>query len=120
MAGQAQLRCVPLGIYLDLPWWPTDVARTLSVRNVSELERADKRPLSVPTSLTPTTTASATRCATATTARRWPGISTIWSDLPVRRRRCSCCGRPDRGLFRIESASVTVLEFAANGKPSRG
>ena len=43
MAGQAQLRCVPLGIYLDLPcgrrMWPY----TLSVRNVSELERADKR-----------------------------------------------------------------------------
>ena len=52
MAGRTQLRCVPLKIYLRLPWWPTDVARTLSARNVSELERADKRPLEVPTSLT--------------------------------------------------------------------
>ena len=41
MAGQAQLRCAALNIVLILPWWPTDVSRTLSARNVSELERAD-------------------------------------------------------------------------------
>lgn len=119
MAGQAQLRCVPLKIYLDLPWWPTDVARTLSVRNVSELERADKRPLSVPTSLTPddysigyTLRHSDYRTPVAghlndleTIARSKTPVQLLLADQT-------------EGLFRIESASVTVLEFATNGKPS--
>ena len=89
MAGQAQLRCVPLGIYLDLPWWPTDVARTLSVRNVSELERADKRPLSVPTSLTPDDYSIGTL---RHSDYRTP-VAGHLNDLersPGRRRRCSC------------------------------
>jgi len=119
MAGQAQLRCVPLKIYLDLPWWPTDVSRTLSVRNVSELERADKRPLAVPTSLTPddysigyTLRHSDYRTPVAghlndleTIARSKTPVQLLLADQT-------------EGLFRIESASVTVLEFAANGKPS--
>ena len=119
MAGQAQLRCVPLGIYLDLPWWPTDVARTLSVRNVSELERADKRPLSVPTSLTPddysigyTLRHSDYRTPVAGHLNDLERISR--SKTPVQ----LLLADQTEGLFRIESASVTVLEFAANGKPS--
>ena len=119
MAGQAQLRCVPLKIYLDLPWWPTDVARTLSVRNVSELERADKRPLSVPTSLTPddysigyTLRHSDYRTPVAGHLNDLETISR--SKTPVQ----LLLADQTEGLFRIESASVTVLEFATNGKPS--
>jgi len=42
---KARLVCVPLKITVVLEWWPSDVTRTLSSRNVSELERADKRAL---------------------------------------------------------------------------
>ena len=106
MAGQAQLRCVPLGIYLDLPWWPTDVARTLSVRNVSELERADKRPLSVPTSLTPDDYSHRLRVAPQRTATGDASYDLgIRSKTPVQ-------DLDQTDLPRIESVSVTVLGSA--------
>ena len=125
MAGQAQLRCVPLGIYLDLPWWPTDVARTLSVRNVSELERADKRPLSVPTSLTPDDYSIGYTMRTTNHRRaNHDGIdvSQHLRDLETLSKSKHpvqlMLGRNAEGMFRLESPSVTILEFADNGKPS--
>lgn len=119
MAGQAQLRCVPLRIYLDLPWWPTDVARTLSVRNVSELERADKRPIAVPTSLTAddysigyTLRHKDYRASVAGHINDLEELSR--SKQPVQ----LLLADQTEGMFRIESAALTVLEFTDSGKPS--
>lgn len=119
MAGRARLRCVALDITLTLPWWPTDVSRTLSYRNVSELERADKRALAVPTSLT------ADDYSIGYTLRQVDYRASV-ADHVADLERIARSKAPVQllladqaeGLFRIESPSLTILDFAANGQPS--
>ena len=119
MAGQAQLRCVPLRIYLDLPWWPTDVSRNLAVRNVNELERPDKQALAVPGSLT------LDDYSIGYTLRNETYISSVASHVRDL-ERLSKTKKPVQllladqveGLFRVESASLTILEHTTAGKPA--
>lgn len=119
MAGQARLRCAALDIVLRLPWWPTDVSRTLSSRNVSELERPDKRALAVPTSLT------ADDYSIGYTVREKDyraSVADHVADLEKIARSKSpvqlLLADQAEGLFRIDAPSLTILEFADNGQPS--
>ena len=121
MAGRTQLRCVPLKIYLRLPWWPTDVARTLSARNVSELERADKRPLEVPTSLTADDYSIGYMLRTERYRdASYGGISVTEhiKDLETIARSKSpvqlLFGDNAEGLFRLEAPALTILEWDEN------
>ena len=119
MAGKARLRCTDPKVTVTLPWWPSDVSRTLSVRTVNELERPDKTPLAVPSSLT------LDDYSIGYTARavdfREPVADHI-ADL----ERLAALKRPAQliladqtmGLYQIESASLTILEFAESGQPS--
>ena len=93
--------------------------RALSVRNVSELERADKRPLSVPTSLTPddysigyTLRHSDYRTPVAGHLNDLEQISR--SKTPVQ----LLLADQTEGLFRIESASWRCWSSPPTGKPS--
>ena len=121
MAGRTRLRCVQLNLTLFLPWWPTDVSRNLSSRNTSELERPDKRALSIPTSL------SADDYSIGYTVRTkryrdasYDGISVTEhirdletlskSKFPVQ----LIFGDHTEGLFRIESPAITILEWDEN------
>lgn len=121
MAGTARLRSVNPDILLKMPWWPTDVSRNLSVRNVNELERPDQLPLSVPSSL------ALDDYSIGYTLRgadfKDPSEAVDHLDKLERLARLK---RPVQllladqamGLFRIESASITILQWAANGQPS--
>lgn len=119
MAGKARLRCVALDLVVEMPWWPTDVARNLSVRNVNELDRPDRRALAVPSGLT------ADDYSIGYTVRqvdfREP-IAAHIADLEKIARTKSpvqlLLADQTEGLFRVESAAVTVLQWATNGKPS--
>ncbi|MBK8640620.1 MAG: hypothetical protein IPN92_20995 [Chromatiaceae bacterium] len=121
MAGQAQLRCAALNIVLILPWWPTDVSRTLSARNVSELERADKRALAVPTTLTADDyslgyTLRTTRHRDAS----FGGINVTEHIADLERVSRSkapvqlLLGDNAEGLFRVEAPTLTILEWDGN------
>lgn len=119
MAGRARLRCAALDITLIMPWWPTDVSRTLSSRNVSELERADKRALAVPTSLT------ADDYSIGYTLREKDyreSVADHIADLEKIARSKSpvqlLLADQSEGLFRIEAPALTILEFADSGQPS--
>ena len=119
MAGKARLRCAALDVTLTLPWWPTDVSRTLSARNVSELERPNKRPLAVPTSLT---TDDYSIGYTAREKDFRDHVGAHINDLEKIARTKSpvqlLLADQAEGLFRLEAPSVTILEWAATGKPS--
>lgn len=119
MAGKARLRCTDPKVTVTLPWWPSDVSRTLSVRTVNELERPDKTPLAVPSSLT-LDDYSIGYTARAVDFRE--SVADHIADL----ERLAALKRPAQliladqtmGLYQIESASLTILEFAESGQPS--
>ena len=123
---KARLVCVPLKITVVLEWWPTDVSRTLSSRNVSELERPDKRALMVPTSLTSddysigytmrTTNHRRANHDGIDVSQHLRDLETLSkSKYPVQ----LIFGDNTEGLFRIESPAITVLEWDENtDKPS--
>lgn len=119
MATKARLRCVPLGITLELPWWPTEVSRTLSVRTVNDLERPDAVALSVPSGLT------ADDYSIGYLLReedRTVSVAPHIRDL----ERLAASKKPvqllladqSMGLYRVESASVVPVEFTPKGNPS--
>lgn len=123
--GHAALRCVPLKITVILPWWPTDVSRTLSSRNVSELERADKRPLAVPTSLTADDYSIGYTLRTSDFRKANDGEISVTqhiADLETLARSKTpvqlLFSDNVEGLFRLEAPSLTILEWTAGGKPS--
>ena len=118
---KARLVCVPLKITVVLEWWPTDVSRTLSSRNVSELERPDKRALMVPTSLTSddysigytmrTTNHRRANHDGIDVSQHLRDLETLSkSKYPVQ----LIFGDNTEGLFRIESPAITVLEWDEN------
>lgn len=122
---KARLVCVPLKITVVLEWWPSDVTRTLSSRNVSELERADKRALAVPTSLTTDSYTLGYTMRTTDHRRANAGgidVTQHLRDLETLSRSKYpvqlMLGRNAEGMFRLEAPSVTILEFADNGRPS--
>ncbi len=122
---KARLVCVPLKITVVLEWWPTDVSRTLSSRNVSELERPDKRALMVPTSLTSDDyTLGYTMRTTNHRRANHDGIdvSQHLRDLETLSRSKYpvqlMLGRNAEGMFRLESPSITILEWTKDGRPS--
>lgn len=119
MATKARLRCAPLGITVTLPWWPTEVSRTLSTRTVTDLERPDAMALSVPSGLTPD---GASIGYLLREEDRTVSVASHIADL----ERIAASKRPvqllladqSMGLYRIESASVVPLEFTTTGHPS--
>ena len=119
MADKARLRCAPLNILLILPWWPTDVSRTLAVRTVSDLERPDRTPLSVPSALT------LDDYTIGYTLRQVDHREPV-SDHIDGLERLAKSKRPvqllladqSAGLFRIDSASVAVTNWTTGGKPA--
>ncbi len=129
---KARLVCVPLKITVVLEWWPTDVTRTLSSRNVSELERPDKRALMVPTSLTSDDYSIGYTMRTddfrrsawtgATPRAHGTGVGEHINDLEAIAKSKHpvqlLLGRNVEGLFRIESPSITILEWTKDGRPS--
>ena len=120
MAGKARLRCPGLGgLTVELPWWPTDVSRTLSTRTVNDLERPDRLPLSVPSALVPDD------YSIGYTARQrdWRDpIADHIADLEKIAKTKNpvqlILADQTMGLYRVDSASLTILEFAENGQPS--
>lgn len=123
--GRAVLRCVPLKITLILPWWPSDVSRTLSSRNVSELERPDRRALVIPTTLTGDDYAIGYTLRTTNFRRANDGtidITTHLADLEtVARSKYPVqllFANNVEGLFRVEAPSLTILEWTEGGRPS--
>jgi hypothetical protein len=119
MAGKARLRCVALNITLELPWWPTEITRSLSVRTVGELDRPDALPLAVPSGLTPDD--YSVGYMLRQDDWREP-VGAHIRDL----ERIAASKKPvqllladqSEGLFRVESATVTALEFAESGQVS--
>ncbi len=119
MAGKARLRCVPLNITLIMPWWPTEITRSLSVRTVADLDRPDALPLSVPSGLTPDD------YSVGYLLRQddWrESVASHIADL----ERIAASKKPvqllladqSEGLFRVDAATVTALEFAKSGQVS--
>lgn len=121
MAGRTKLRCTALKIVVTLPWWPTDVSRTLSSRNVNELERAGKRPLAVPTSLTTDDYSIGYVLRT----ERWRDASYGGFSVTEHLRDLEKIAKAKapvqlefgdnaEGLWRIEAPSITILEWDEN------
>ena len=91
--------------------------RARSASATSRTGRADKRPLAVPTSLT------ADDYSIGYAALGLPGVGGGSHQrprgvVPVKQPVQLLLADQTEGMFRIESASLTVLEFADNGKPS--
>lgn len=129
---KARLVCVPLKITVVLEWWPTDVTRTLSSRNVFELERADKRALSVPTSLTTdsytlgytmrTDDFKRSAWSGATPRAHGTGVGEHINDLETIAKSKHpvqlLLGKNVEGMFRLEAPTITILEWTKDGRPS--
>lgn len=120
MAGEAVLRCTAKGIgAFVLPWWPTDVTRTLGGWNVSELERPGNASLALPSTRIPEEYTLGfvlrERDHRASVAQRIDHLQRIAAST-----KPSLLVLADRvvGLFRMEPPSLTVIEFAADGSPS--
>lgn len=118
MAGQAVLRCAALEIDVVLPWWPTDVSRSLAYRNVTELERPDKRALAIPSTITTDDYSVGYTVRTADYQQATlDGISVTKhiNDLEkIARTKYPVqliLGEQVEGLFRIESPLITILHW---------
>lgn len=115
----ARLRCPSLNLTLDLPWWPSEVSRTLSVRTVNELERPGKTPLVVPNG--PTLDEYQVAYMLRRRDRLQPvagHIKDLETLATTKKPVQLLLGQQVEGLFRIDSPTITIIEFATDGKPS--
>lgn len=127
MAGSdGKVRLVHSEGTLILPFWPSDISRDMAVRTYSELERANLKPLTVPSGLTNRSmsigyTARQPRSDSYGTALYVP----IDDHLDLLRKIAKSSepaslflAKDDRGKWHLESVQVTEIEWAPNGHPS--
>lgn len=119
MAEKTRLRCTDPDITLKLPWWPTEVSRTLPAWNVTELERPGRRALAVPT------TRTSEEFSMGFTLRNVDYRESV-ADLLDDLERLAAAKNPAQllfgdqvaGLFRLDPPQVVIIAWSAESQPS--
>ena len=118
MAG-ASLRCAAIGVTLDLPYWPTDVTRTPSARQVQELERPGRVTLAIPAGLTTEDVTLGFTLRQSDWRQSVAGwVSSLERLAATKKPVQVVLGERVLGLFRLDPPTITEQMHAANGDPS--